>query len=82
MLNLFAVFTTGGIILWSYSPAVVGAGGGCEYREVMTRIMQSVIIEGTATGNSMVLDNLCLHWALHRDLGLVFFVPSHPVHDS
>lgn len=76
MLDLFAVFTTGGIILWSYSPAAIGVTPANNYCKVISHIMHSVVIDGTALGTSMVLDTLCLHWSIHQDLGLVFLVVS------
>jgi hypothetical protein len=68
MLDLFAVLSTGGIILWSYSPYKH------DYGAVIVEIMRVAIIEATCTENSILIGALEVKWTVHHDLGLLFLV--------
>lgn len=67
MLDLFAIFTTGGIVLWIYSPIP-----SFKCQELLSSVMQAIITEATFLANSMILGALELHWVIQRDLGLIF----------
>lgn len=69
MLDFFAVFTTGGIILWASTSPLPPS-----YRSIIDQIMQAVIIDGTIMETFMVLETFRLHWLCDYELGLVYLV--------
>jgi len=74
MLDLFAVFTTGGIVLWVHSPIP-----GFKYQEVISSVMQAIITEATFLASSMIFGALELRWIIQRDLGLIFLAANQKI---
>jgi len=68
MLDLFAIFTAGGIILWVHTTPF----SKNDYRSIINAYIRAsslMVIE-----EKMVLGSLELRWTQHRDLGLHFLV--------
>lgn len=69
MIDLFAVISTGGIILWAHPVGTLN-----DYTEVLARFMKDVMIEATIEGSSMICGVYEVHWSIHRELQIIFLV--------
>lgn len=68
MLDLVAVLTTGGVLLWAHSAF------NQDYQHVITRVIEKVLIETTAVGTVLAIGPLEVRWTIHHELGLLFLV--------
>lgn len=72
MLDLFAVVSTGGVVLWMHSAQ------DRDVRAVVSQFMQLVVIDNAVAGSTLVLGALELRWTIHHELCLVFLVSRRP----
>ena len=67
MIDLFSIFTKGGILLFKSAKEE-------KKIEVVNELIKNVLMESRESGNNTILANYKLHWRFSNELDLVFVV--------